>query len=83
MGVARGAPGVPVKTTYNIPWQKRHDDNVWHSVTTPLKNPGYAPACWLILARHFKNDSENLTENYFGNVYLVEGKYTNHLDTQA
>ena len=42
-GVARGGgPGVPVtplckpffkQTTYNIPWRKRHDDNVWHSVT--------------------------------------------------
>ena len=36
-GVARGGPEVPVnplckpffkKTTYNIPWRKRHDDNV-------------------------------------------------------
>ena len=53
-GVSRGGPGVPVtpsplckpffkQTTYNIPWRKRHDDIVLPSVTTPLKNPGYAP----------------------------------------
>ena len=55
-GVARGVLGCPwppppfkpffKQTTYNIPWRKRHDNNVWHSVTPPppLKNPGYAPA---------------------------------------
>ena len=55
-GAARGVLGRPwpplckpfsEKTTYNIPWRKRNDDNVWHSVTPPpppLKNPGYAPA---------------------------------------
>ena len=64
-GRSEGGPGVPVtppckpffKQNYNIPWRKRHDDNVWHSVTSPLKHPGYAPAKG-ITQKHFTESGE-------------------------
>ena len=62
IGVARGGPGVPVtppplckpsckQTTYNIQVTIWWVPSVWVSVTPPLKNPGYAHACTLILGR--------------------------------
>ena len=56
-GRSEGGPGVPVtplpsvslsvkQITYNIPWRKRHDDNVWHSVTPPPPHPTFEKS-WL------------------------------------
>ena len=56
-GVARGVLGCPwpppplckpfflKQTTYNILWRKRHDENVWHSVTPPPFEKSWLRPC--------------------------------------
>ena len=71
-GVARGGgggPGVPVtplckpfftQTTYSIQVAKTRVPSVWHSVTPPLKIPGYAHE-----ASSLKTDWQNFELSFF------------------